>query len=344
MRNACKKLGVRYRHGVKLLGCSSVQLQSQTMKHEKEDFKGGPTVPSLENDFSRDFLKARNRGIKSISVKTFADFLKAVDDLDFANTGWYRGHHQSKWTLSPAIHRNSHDWERTLLVHFRTQAYSRHDRLPSEDRTCHWLCLMQHYGLPTRLLDWSKSPLVALFFALENTKRSDACIWVLFPGKLNNYYKTVAGLLTLRDDTPEKRLEAQLKDVVTAEGSECSILAVAPPEIDKRLFVQQSRFTVHGCKQPLDHHCEAHRFLARIKLDFRSYPNMRKSLRSLGFDRSYLFPDLHNLALDLNDRFSPKAVNFMKPTIKHRKELKAKWQARPSASATSLLTDDDLPF
>ena len=50
-----------------------------------------------------------------------------------------------------------------------------------------WLTLMQHYGLPTRLLDWSESPLVALYFALSSDEdaKADAAVWVLNPMKLN---------------------------------------------------------------------------------------------------------------------------------------------------------------
>lgn len=47
---------------------------------------------------------------------------------------------------------------------------------------------MQHYGVPTRLLDWSENPLVALYFAVENKdKETDAAIWMLRPNKLNTH-------------------------------------------------------------------------------------------------------------------------------------------------------------
>ena len=47
-----------------------------------------------------------------------------------------------------------------------------------------WLELAQHYGVPTRLLDWTENALIALYFACESNKNCDAVVWMLHK---NNY-------------------------------------------------------------------------------------------------------------------------------------------------------------
>jgi hypothetical protein len=80
--------------------------------------------------------------------------------------------------------------ERALIGHFQVRAPTRaHTRMPEPDDYFGWLFLAQHYGLPTRLLDWTENPLVALYFAVENPEeKTDGCIWALWPARLNAHF------------------------------------------------------------------------------------------------------------------------------------------------------------
>ena len=65
--------------------------------------------------------------------------------------------------------------ENALLQMFRTRASGFHDAVPMREHTDQWLFLARHAGLPTRLLDWSESALIALYFALRNLNPCFGC-------------------------------------------------------------------------------------------------------------------------------------------------------------------------
>lgn len=78
-------------------------------------------------------------------------------------------------------------YEQYITTNFMIHTMRLNPSVPQRYDRASWLTLMQHYGLPTRLLDWSESPLVALYFALSSDEdaKADAAVWVLNPMKLN---------------------------------------------------------------------------------------------------------------------------------------------------------------
>jgi hypothetical protein len=127
--------------------------------------------------------------IKTKTVKSISDFVRllSVDQDSFDGVHWYRGQSDVSWPLLPGYTRlKSAPPETSLFNEFRQSAAMLAEFVPRE--SFDWLMLMQHYGVPTRLLDWTENPMTALYFALsgrDKHKGKDAAFWLLKPTVLN---------------------------------------------------------------------------------------------------------------------------------------------------------------
>ena len=91
----------------------------------------------------------------------------------------YRGHASKKWPLKSAIGRYktySKDLEKEVFLQFKQNYYSYTAERPENDMDL--LFLAQHYGLPTRLLDFTFNPMIALYFACESELEKDGKVYV----------------------------------------------------------------------------------------------------------------------------------------------------------------------
>src|SRR5438552_2663311 len=104
---------------------------------------------------------------------------------------WFRGSTNRKHALVPTLGRHPYKLEQEpiLIKAFKQNAIQFVDQRPQSE--WEWLFLARHHTVPTRLLDWTESPLIGLYFAthslenIEKNDKKDGCLWILFPTKLN---------------------------------------------------------------------------------------------------------------------------------------------------------------
>jgi len=124
------------------------------------------------------------------TVSSWRELRDLLEDL--AEAGWvFRGQAAIDWPLECSLtrylkifHVPQSEWhhrESKILHNFKRKAHLLLHQVPDQRHTLDWLALLQHHGAPTRLLDFTWSPYVAAFFALERAS-SDAAIWAVVAG------------------------------------------------------------------------------------------------------------------------------------------------------------------
>jgi hypothetical protein len=242
-------------------------------------------------------------------IDSLHDLLDVVSRLNqrLPTEVWWRGHAMEEWNLLPHIWRlkpgkaprlkEQLQLERNLTIRFLHGATTRHPHWPEEDHSVQ-LAMMQHYGLPTRLLDWTESPLFALFFAVREREYEtrDGALWALNPAGLNVEEFSTPMLLSPHTDSAKDLFKAPFGVAETVQEKNA---AVVVRHVDPRMSVQLSSFTIHGSQVPLEEMRNSHKYLMKYVVPPQKKAALRLQLSELGIREASLFPDLEHLALEL---------------------------------------------
>jgi hypothetical protein len=259
------------------------------------------------------------------AVTTVSDLPGYIEAIGAAARGagrplWFRGHHSAAYQLVPGLYRSlrpistaygtpvPRDFRgtsssivyaypnfRAMLLEFKRFA-SPHlqamSRPPADD--FEWIFLMQHYGVRTRLLDWTTDPLIALYFATSGDQPSghgiNATVFAMDPVEVNRNTVDIPSVISLNADTWERYLEPDT-------GSADFPICVAPAHIDPRVIAQSSVFTLHGALLArLDSYMPVRPHIAELEIAADRVSSIREELVLIGYDRARVFPELATIA------------------------------------------------
>lgn len=259
--------------------------------------------------------------LKSSEPETLSAMLVAIEEYQKTReVVWYRGINNVAHNLTPSILRLPKKPTEEKVVELEKSLFSafkqRSPPFIDKEFNSSWrtLFFMQHYGIPTRLLDWSESPFIALYFALSNVERSktglvkkDVTVWMCDPIAWNRAaleHITYAGGILDEDCEEVKGYEPS----VSHDHRWTLPVMLHGTHNSPRIVSQRGVFALFGKGlRSMEDVCSAATFpndvLEKIVIKKDRVDTFLESLFQKGVTESVIFPDLQGLALELRRKF-----------------------------------------
>lgn len=207
--------------------------------------------------------------MKEKTIKSFSEFTDEINGV--SPTSLFRGISDKNFKLIPSLfrHKDLGDpkiREKNLMWVFKAQSKAHLINTPSNE--IEWLTIAQHHGLPTRLLDWSLSPLVSAFFAVKNDFNKDGAICIYDKEQFSQ-----------EENINIKNLDA--------------IVSFFPSHVTKRISAQSGMFTVHPLKNS---ELKKEDLTKTIIIKKEIKVEILSKLVKYGIHHSTMFPDLDGLS------------------------------------------------
>jgi hypothetical protein len=158
---------------------------------------------------------------------------------------------------------------------------------------------MQHYGVPTRLLDWSESPLVALYFVVHDRNlrllSKDGALWVLFPLHLNRYSTELVEEVYIPSFEDEWLNNYSIEQYSKGKDTGILPLAAIATRNNPRIQAQLGVFTIGHLKKVAIEHIEDARHCVKLVVPASSKKRIIKEIAALGVNRFQVFPELASI-------------------------------------------------
>ncbi len=257
-------------------------------------------------------------------IKNLEEYFKYIRVCTHDFT-WFRGEPKDYGSLIPKLYRNMEGdnileqqiKERHYFFEFQRRARPLAAEISVDDQWS-WYFLIQHYGGPTRLLDWTQDAAVALFFALDTDRENtdDAIVICLTPTVLLEYVFNELGHEAIVSDKvlypgeePTNKWIANISESndPTIWDLPSSPIALLPPHLNPRISAQRSCFTLFGKKtdgfykegkQIVCPTC-GQQIFGRLVIDGKSKNDLRKELARIGITSGKIYPGLDGLCKEI---------------------------------------------
>jgi hypothetical protein len=195
-----------------------------------------------------------------IIVDSWNDVLLLFDQITRKSENWaFRGHSDECWKLSTKFEREADKYkcdsywfknrEKIILNDFQRKAHHYVQNLPQPENYIEWLSLLQHYGGPSRLLDFTYSYYLAVFFAVQ-TSDINSAIWAVNINRLIDKLSKIKGYnLIEKEHTYEGMIERNnhwAETVIKDRKNNDIVFIVEPFHQHERILIQQGLFLFPG--------------------------------------------------------------------------------------------------
>ncbi|MCC7144632.1 MAG: FRG domain-containing protein [Candidatus Eisenbacteria bacterium] len=187
-----------------------------------------------------------------VEIKALSDFFAVFQSLlTDSSMYWFRGHPRLDFDLAPSALRYKTAEERDralgLVAEMKRYLEMKLDRPPGANDRLGWMQVAQHYGLPTRLLDWTQNAAVALFFTCSAAPDANGLVVVMNPIELNQQVDPKRPRV-LNYELDRTVIEPYMTLNGTKRRGGRPTIAINPTWNTERIALQQGAFTLHGSR------------------------------------------------------------------------------------------------